>query len=120
MRGKKINLVYKKQVQEDEIFLPPLSLVTLLENAVKHGQINDSRGMSIELDIQKNHSDIVIITLSHQGMIQDKGKGHMPGGLSLLNQQLKSIHHPLSSVKLFQASDNRVEARMELKPVLFS
>jgi len=120
MRGKKINLVYQKQGQEDEIFLPPLSLVTLLENAVKHGQNDDSKGMTIELDIQKNHSGIVIITLSHGGMIQDKGKGHMPGGLFLLNQQLKSVHHPLSSVKLLQPSANRVEARMELKPVLFS
>jgi LytS/YehU family sensor histidine kinase len=100
--------------------VPKLVLQTFTENAVKHGQTNDSRGMSIELDIQKNHSGIVIITLSHGGMIQDKGKGHMPGGLFLLNQQLKSVHHPLSSVKLLQPSANRVEARMELKPVLFS
>jgi hypothetical protein len=120
MRGKKINFVCQRQRKEDEIFLPPLSLVTLLENAVKHGQNDDSKGMTIELDIKKNHSGKVIITLSHQGMIQDKGKDHVPGGLSLLNQQLKSVHHPLSSVKLFQPSANRVEAKMELKPLFSS
>ena len=114
MRGKKIRLDHEPQPQENGIFLPPLSLVTLIENAVKHGQTDASGNLSMELQCHKNHSCAVTIIIRHPGVIQDKGKGGLPGGLSLLKQQLKTVHHSSSNVELLQLSPRIVEARIQL------
>ena len=120
MRGKKIRLDHEPQPQENGIFLPPLSLVTLIENAVKHGQTDASGNLSMELQCHKNHSGAVTITIRHPGVIQDKGKGGLPGGLSLLKQQLKTVHHSSSIVELLQLSPRIVEARIQLTALPFS
>jgi hypothetical protein len=120
MRGKKIRLDHEPQPQENGIFLPPLSLVTLIENAVKHGQTDASGNLSMELQCHKNHSGAVTIIIRHPGVIQDKGKGGLPGGLSLLKQQLKTVHHSSSNVELLQLSPRIVEARIQLTALPFS
>jgi integral membrane sensor domain MASE1 len=114
MRGKEIDFLYEAEQQGVCIFLPPLSLVTLVENAVKHGQRDDSGKLSIDLLVRKDRLGRGIITLRHGGFVREKQKGRSPGGLSLLKQQLKTIHHPDSTVELLQISPNLVEARMEL------
>jgi len=114
MRGKKIHLDYQPQHQEKSIFLPPLSLVTLVENAVKHGQRDKSGTLSLELQCHRNGTGVDHIILRHAGIIQDKSGNELPGGLSLLKQQLKTVHHPSSRVQLLQPSSHIVEARIEL------
>jgi len=114
MRGRKINLNHQPQPQEDGVFLPPLSLVTLVENAVKHGQTDISGNLSMELQCHRNRFGVVNIILRHAGVIQHKSKGGLSAGLSLLKQQLKAVHHPSSRVELLQPSPHIVEARIEL------
>jgi hypothetical protein len=114
IRGKEIVFLHKAEQHGACIFLPPLSLVTLVENAVKHGQRDDSGKLSIDLIVRKDHLGRGIITLRHAGFIRDKQKAESPGGLSLLKQQLKAIHHPESTLELLQISPNLVEARLEL------
>jgi len=117
MRGKKIYLKHQPQPQEENIFIPPLSLVTLVENAIKHGQTDTSGNLAMELECHRNHFGVDTIILRHRGVIEDKSKGALPGGLSLLKKQLKAVHHPSSSVKLVQPSPRMVEARIELTPL---
>lgn len=119
MRGKKIYFKHQPQPQEENIFIPPLSLVTLVENAIKHGQRDTSGNLAIELECHRDRFGAATIILRHTGVIEDKRKGALPGGLSLLKQQLKAVHHPSSSVKLLQPSSHMVEARIELTPLPF-
>jgi len=114
MRGRKIHLNHQPQPEEDGVFLPPLSLVTLVENAVKHGQTDMSGNLSMELQCHRNRFGVDNIILRHAGVIQDKSKDGLARGLSLLKQQLKAVHHPSSRVELLQPSPHIVEARIEL------
>jgi len=117
MRGRKIHLNHQPQPEKDGVFLPPLSLVTLVENAVKHGQTDMSGNLSMELQCHRNRFGVDNIILRHAGVIQDKSKDGLPRGLSLLKQQLKAVHHPSSRVELLQPSPHMVEARIELAPL---
>ena len=121
-RGKDIELIHQSSPLENSVFVPPLSVVTLLENAIKHGQTNNFKKLRIELIFQKNESNnSACIIVRHPGIITNNGKGGTPGGLSLLNQQLKAVHHPSSQVDLVATSTNMVEARLSLfSPTLTS
>ena len=116
IRGKTVSLTHQPKPEEANTFLPPLSLITLVENAVKHGTLDSLGKMTIELEFSKKRSGIVTILVRNPGQIRDHGKGSNPGGLSLLRQQLKLLHDPDSRVELRQIPGNIVEARIELAP----
>lgn len=114
LRGRKLSLQHSIEPFESNTFLPPLSLITLIENAVKHGAFDPYGKMTIELQCRKNRDQSVDIFVRNPGKIRDQGKGDAPGGLSLLRQQLKLIHHPDSGIEITQLPGERVEARVHL------
>ena len=116
-RGKKIHFTHRAQPLESSTFLPPLSLVTLIENAVKHGTLDPFGKMTIELQSRSNKDGSIDILVRNPGKIRDNGKGCTPGGLSLLRHQLKVLHQANSYVEIHQLSGEIVEARIHLETV---
>ena len=114
LRGRKLSLQHSIKPIESNTFLPPLSLITLVENAVKHGSFNPYGKMTIELQCRKNRDQSVDIFVRNPGKIRENGKRVAPGGLSLLRQQLKLIHHSDSRIEIAQLPGERVEARVHL------
>ncbi|NCY20646.1 hypothetical protein EBX31_01650 [bacterium] len=115
-RGRYVELVFKPDSILSGVFLPPLSIVTLLENAVKHG-LPDSQGkITIEFICQKQSGGRIQLTVRNKGEIRPL-TNTTPRGLSLLAQQLRRIHHPRSTVALIQKPSQWVEAIVSLECV---
>lgn len=114
MRGKKTIFRHQPNKIFDGIFIPPLSIVTLVENAIKHGGTDSDAPLTLDLKIKKGTNRSTHISVLHEGTIRNNGKGDSPGGLSLLRQQLKLIHHANSDVILRQKSKSMVEAKIIL------
>ena len=114
LRGRYISLRHQPQPFEANTFLPPLSLVTVVENAVKHGETDPHGTVNIEIKCNQTKDGSVHILVRNPGQIRDQGKRETPGGLSLLRQQLKLLHHADSGVELHQVAGEIVEARIHL------
>ena len=114
VRGRNIFLIHQPKDLESSFFIPPLSIVTLIENAVKHGSTDASGKMNIELESEKDDDGSIRITVRHQGNIRNNGKGDQPGGLSFLRQQIRLMFRAGSQLELVQNPNNNVEARIHL------
>jgi len=111
IRGRKIRFLHDPRPTDSSIFIPPLSLVTLIENAVKHGQADEHSVLSIEL-ICQIEGKLITLIVRNRGEIRDQGKGTQPGGLTLLRQQLRLTHGSTSSIDIVQSAPHFVEARI--------
>jgi LytS/YehU family sensor histidine kinase len=111
IRGRKIRFLHDPRPTDNSIFIPPLSLVTLIENAVKHGQADENSVLSVEL-ICQIEGKLITLIVRNRGEIRDQGKGTQPGGLSLLRQQLSMTHGSTSSIELVKSAPHFVEARI--------
>ena len=114
IRGKIVSLRHQPKPYEANTFLPSLSVITLVENAVKHGTLDPFGKITIELESIKEPNGVVCIMVRNPGQMRDHGKGSNPGGLSLLQQQLKLLHHPDSRVEIRQIPGMIVEAEIHL------
>ena len=113
IRGRSVSFSHHPDPCEKGVFLPPLSVVTLVENAVKHGASSEGH-LAIHFECRKTGSHSVSISVRHKGIIKDNGKGDTPGGLSLLSKQLKVSYPESSGVELVSLPNEQVEARIQL------
>ncbi|MHA7963416.1 hybrid sensor histidine kinase/response regulator [Paenibacillus sp. CAU 1782] len=86
--------------QEIHLYLPPLSIQPLVENAVKHGIMSLSRGGTITIAIQRQNDEVVIeIRDNGKGMTQDKADKLLKqafdrnGGIGIANTHRRLIQH---------------------------
>jgi len=112
IRGRSISLTHETKPADKSIFLPPLSLVTLVENAVKHGTPTPEGKLPIRFACQRTKKNEICLSLRHPGRIKNNGKGNNPGGLSLLRQQLQTSFPSFSKVELLELPGPFVETRI--------
>ncbi|OBR64740.1 histidine kinase [Paenibacillus oryzae] len=86
--------------QEIHLYLPPLSIQPLVENAVKHGIMSLSRGGTITIAIHRQDDEVVIdIRDNGKGMTQDKADKLLKkafdreGGIGIANTHRRLIQH---------------------------
>ena len=56
--GEELNVVY--DIQENNFFLPPLTIQPIVENAVKHGLFNKDGGGTVTLHTRRENDNIII------------------------------------------------------------
>lgn len=110
LRGKRILLEHSPHPLEAAYFVPPLSVVTLVENAVKHGSADGSGNIRIQIQCRQGELDFVQISVRQAGKVKDLGKGNSPGGLSLLRQQLEIAYQNRAQFTLKDLPHALVEA----------
>ena len=114
IRGRSISFSHHPDPSEKSVFLPPLSVVTLVENAVKHGTSDAEGHLAIHFECRPTSPQTVSLVVRHAGSIRSHGKGDIPGGLSLLSKQLKVSYSQSSGVELVGLPNDQVEARIQL------
>ena len=92
--------------------LPPMTLLTLVENAVRHGIDPSEGGGSIEIGAQRDPSGVRLwVTDSGRGLDEN----HPPGtGLANLRERLKAAYGERASLALSAAEPHGVHAEVHL------
>jgi sensor histidine kinase YesM len=106
-------LNFKIQVEEglELIELPPMILQLLVENAVKHGISQSSKGGSILIDIDKK-KDFLNIRVQNSGNL-NKSSGleeHLGVGLDNVKRRLELIYCGKAALKVHEIENNVVAA----------
>jgi len=90
--------------------IPPMSLQTLVENALKHGIANQPEGGTVHIRTQLQ-SNTLCMEVSSPGMLQISERNGT--GLSNLQERLKLLHGPLARLRL-EKKDGAVLATIQL------
>ena len=97
-----------------EITVPPSILLTLAENAIKHGISKLVKGGAIVVEVKKMN-DMVYIMVTNSGKITvNEDKGRQGIGISNLNKRLKLFYPTQPSLILQQVTVDRVAATIKL------
>lgn len=97
-----------------EVTVPPSILLTLAENAIKHGISKLVKGGAIVVEVKKM-GDLVYIMVTNSGKITaNEDKGRQGIGISNLNKRLKLFYPSQPSLALQQVTADRVAATIQL------
>jgi signal transduction histidine kinase len=96
-----------------DLRLPPLTLHTLVENAVRHGIDPSEEGGSIEVGARREADGAVRLWVADTGRGLDENR--TPGtGLANLRQRLASVFGPAASLELQAIAPHGVRAEIRL------
>lgn len=100
LRGRPASLQIRLSQQDLEIPIPPLTLVTLIENAAKHGQRN--KGVPLPIEIQSTRPDAhrIQLQIRQPGTLHAPREGENHAGLDLIRRQLAVVFGPQSRLEL--------------------
>lgn len=114
LRGRPTTLDIRMGERDGDVAIPPLTLVTLLENAAKHGQRNGTKPMQVEISSDRPDAAHVRIRVRQPGTLtrpQDQ-KNH--AGLDLIRRQLDMVFGEASRLDLLEEPPGRVVANLVL------
>jgi len=107
--GERLNVTFEIQSEVWDKPIPPAILLTLAENAIKHGinQLPDGGNIDIDARIEENN---VIIAIENSGFLS----GPNPNGIGLQNIQkrLKNLYPTGASLTLQNTDENKVIAQL--------
>lgn len=111
--GDRLSVSYEIDENVLECHLPPLSLLTLVENAVTHGFSKSIRSGSMVIAAHKM-GDHAMIAVSDNGIGIDRAEdvrkalfdsGERPHGIQLVNRQLELRHGHQSRIRIWSYPD---------------
>ncbi len=73
-------------LQAEELYIPPISLQILLENAIKHNELNENRPLALEVQVSANH--ILVKNKIYKKQYASPGTGN---GLTNLDNRYKLL-----------------------------
>jgi LytS/YehU family sensor histidine kinase len=97
-----------------EVTVPPSILLTLAENAIKHGINKLVKGGSIVVEVKKMESHVYIMVTNSGRITANEDKGRVGIGISNLNKRLKLFYHSHPELMLQQVKEDRVVASIQL------
>jgi signal transduction histidine kinase len=108
-------LRYELRVDDDALALrcPPTTLLTLVENAVRHGVDPSEDGGAIDVEVRR-HGDRCVIRVSDTGVglrQTDRGLGT---GLSSLRERLQLMFGGAAQLRVAALADGGVRAEVEI------
>jgi len=114
MRGRPTSLQVRLAPQDGDVAIPPLTLVTLLENAAKHGRRDSQKPLPVEVSSDRPDRGHVRLRISQPGTLTraDDQKNH--AGLDLIRRQIGMIYGDQASVKLMEITPGTVAAELIL------
>ncbi len=97
-----------------EITVPPSILLTLAENAIKHGISKLVKGGAIVVEVKKMNDQVFIMVTNSGKITVNEDKGRQGIGISNLNKRLKLFYPTQPSLALQQVTADRVAATIQL------
>ena len=114
MRGRPTHLRVRLAPQDADVAIPPLTLVTLLENAAKHGRRDPQEPLPVEVSSDRPDSSHVRLRISQPGTLTRTEDGKNHAGLDLIRRQIGMIYGDQASVKLIELTPGIVAAELIL------
>ena len=114
LRGRQAALRVRLDSRDGQVQIPPLTLVTLLENALKHG-IHDSREpLPVEMSADWPDSRHICLTIRQPGNLQKPDPSGNHSGLNLIRRQIDMIFGAEATLKLTEEIPGMVVVELVL------
>ena len=114
LRGRPLNLQTRLETKDGDILIPPLTLVTLLENAAKHGHRNGSGPLQIEISADRPDSGHISLRVCQPGNLQTPDDGANHAGLDLIRRQIGMVFGGQGRLNLKEEPSGNVVAELIL------
>jgi LytS/YehU family sensor histidine kinase len=98
----------------NDVTVPPSILLTLAENAIKHGINKLVKGGSIVVEVKKMENHVFIMVTNSGKITVNEDKGRQGIGISNLNKRLKLFYSSHPELTLQQIKEDRVAASIQL------
>lgn len=113
LRGRSIQLQIRLKEEDREVAIPPLTLVTLLENAAKHGQRRNG-ALPVEISADRPDSKEFRLRVRQPGtLVPPRDQGNH-SGLDLIRRQLAMVFGPAGRLDLSEERTGTVVAQLSL------
>jgi LytS/YehU family sensor histidine kinase len=114
MRGKGVTLKATVSEQIQAFKIPPMSIQTLVENAVKHGEFSSKNRLLIQLSAKLGTNKRLVILVSQPGSLKPRSNGKVSAGISLVRQHLVLMYHRDAKLDLREMRKGVVTAILEV------
>ena len=114
LRGRPTSLQARLNSKDGDIQIPPLTLVTLLENAAKHGTRNGHKILPVEITSDRPDSLHLLVQVRQPGVLQRKEDALNHAGLNLIRRQLDMVFGTQAQLELVEEPRGTVVARLIL------
>lgn len=114
MRGKDVLFKVTVPSKIQAFKIPPMSLQTLVENAVKHGAFSPKKKLWIRLSAKLDADKRLVVTISQPGNLKPRSLEQVSAGMALVRQHLLLVYHHEASLKLREERKGVVSATLTL------
>jgi LytS/YehU family sensor histidine kinase len=112
LRGRPTTLKVQLEHEDGEIQIPPLTLVTLLENAAKHGNRNGEKFMPVEITSARPDARHLHLQVRQPGTLTPINDPHNHAGLNLIRRQIDMVLGDQARLDLVEEPGGTVVARL--------
>ena len=96
------------------LLIPPMSIHTLIENAVKHGSRDAQDNLKIQVSAALKNKNNLVILVSQPGIFSSENSSKSSGGLMLVRQHLALLGGEEANLALREAPPGMVTAELQL------
>ena len=114
LRGRPLQLQVQLEDCDREVSIPPLTLVTLLENAAKHGLRRNGDPLPVTISADRPDSKHLRLRVRQPGTLQHPSDQKNRAGLDLIRRQLVMVLGPESHLESLEQSGACVVASLRL------
>ena len=114
LRGRPIVLQIQLDQTAKEIGVPPLTLVTLVENAAKHGKREDDRSLPVEISTVWENNGHLGVKVRQPGKLFSSRDTANHAGLDLIRRQLEMVFGKQGRLSLLEEPPGNVVAHLVL------
>ena len=110
MRGKDVLFKVTVPSKIQSFKIPPMSIQTLVENAVKHGNFSPKKKLWIRLSAKLDADKRLVVSISQPGNIKPRSLEQVSAGMALVRQHLLLVYHHEASLNLREKRKGVVSA----------
>jgi len=114
LRGRPLQMQVQLEDRDREVSVPPLTLVTLLENAAKHGLRRNGHPLPVTISADRPDSNHLCLRVQQPGTLQRPTDQKNHAGLDLIRRQLAMVLGPDSRLELLEHSSGSIVANLIL------
>jgi len=114
LRGRPLQLQVQLEDRDCEVSVPPLTLVTLLENAAKHGLRRNGHPLPVTISADRPDSNHLCLRVQQPGTLQRPTDQKNHAGLDLIRRQLAMVLGPDSRLELLEHFSGSIVANLIL------
>jgi hypothetical protein len=100
MRGKRTSFKVTIPAQARSLRIPPMSIQTLVENAVKHGKYSSKKTLWIRISARLSTDKKLVVSISQPGNLHSGTSEKVSAGIALVRHHLALMYHQDGSLNV--------------------